>query len=58
MLGDHLLTKAQDVCRCLGANVMLLVHDDQGSGKLISYYKTRGFEPIFDYLDRAMVGTL
>jgi hypothetical protein len=37
---------------------MLLVHDDQGSGKLVSYYEKRGFRAIFDYLEKAMIGAL
>ena len=58
-LGDYLLSTACSILRDrLKAKYMLLVHDDNGSGKLIQYYKQRGFLSIFSYLDKAMIGQL
>ena len=58
-LGDYLLSTACSILRDrLKARYMLLVHDDNGSGKLIRYYQQRGFLPIFSYLDKAMIGRL
>ena len=58
-LGDYLLSTACNILRDrFKAKYMLLVHDDNGSGKLIQYYQQRGFLPIFSYLDKAMIGQL
>ena len=57
-LGDILFEKGKQMCRELGAGFMILVHDDDGSGKLIEYYKDRNFEPIFDVIDKGMLGRL
>ena len=54
-LGLELLRRARDKCLCMGCEYMLIVHDDQGSGKLVEYYKQCGFVPIFDYLDKGML---
>lgn len=58
MIGNILLVEGQKLCRDLGADHMILVHDDNGSGKLIKYYTDRGFEPIFDVIDKGMIGKL
>jgi hypothetical protein len=34
---------------------MLLVHDDNGSKKLIDYYQQRGFQCIDEFIDKGMV---
>ena len=57
-LGDILLEKGKGLCAELGANFMILVHDDDGTGKLIDYYARRGFRPIFDVIDKGMLGML
>jgi hypothetical protein len=57
-LGDILFEKGKQMCRDLGAGFMILVHDDDGSGKLIEYYKDRNFKPIFDVIDKGMLGKL
>lgn len=57
-LGDILLEKGKQMCRDLGAGFMILVHDDDGSGKLVDYYKDRDFKPIFDVIDKGMLGKL
>lgn len=54
-LGDYLLSLATSECRSRGNNYMLLYHDDNGSGRLIDYYKQRAFVPIFDFIDKAMI---
>ena len=54
-VGDYLLNTALEYCRKRGDQYILLVHDDTGSGKLIDYYKTRGFVPIFDFIDQGMI---
>ena len=56
--GDILLESGQRMCRELGANFMILVHDDNGSGRLISYYEKKGFLPIFDTIEKGMIGYL
>ena len=43
------------VARRRGDEYMLLVHDDDGSGRLIQYYIDRGFVPIFDFIDKGMI---
>ena len=58
LIGNILLIEGQKLCRDLGADHMILVHDDDGSGKLIKYYTDRGFEPIFDVIDKGMISKL
>lgn len=55
-LGHKLLELAIDEikCRKLG-DYMLLIHDDNGSGKLIEYYKSYGFKPLFDFIEKSMI---
>ena len=57
-IGDYLLHHCVQTLRSLHATHMLLVHDDNGSGKLVNYYQQRGFHAIFTYLDKAMIGKL
>lgn len=40
-LGDALLQEGKLFCKSKGDKFMLLVHDDNGSGKLINYYRNR-----------------
>lgn len=54
-LGDFLLDYGKNVCRSLGGTFMLLVHDDKGSGKLVDYYRNKGFISIFDDVDNGML---
>ena len=54
-LGLELLRRARDRCLKNGCEYMLIVHDDQGSGKLVDYYKRCGFIPIFNFLDKGML---
>lgn len=53
--GDYLLTLAMDMCRERGDEYMLLVHDDDGTGRLINYYVNRGFVPIFNFIEKGMI---
>lgn len=54
-LGDSLLDLAMNEIRKKNlGEYMLLIHDDDGSGKLIEYYRRRGFIPIFRFLDKGM----
>lgn len=57
-IGDFLLFRCAQTLRAMGASHMLLVHDDNGCGKLINFYIKRGFQPIFSYLEKAMIGKL
>jgi GNAT superfamily N-acetyltransferase len=57
-IGDVLLQLGQDYCRSKCDEYMLLIHDDNGSGKLIEYYKQRGFVDVFDSLDKGMICSL
>jgi GNAT superfamily N-acetyltransferase len=54
-LGDFLLINAMKLCKDRGDEYMLLVHDDDGSGKLIKYYEDRGFYPISDFIENGMI---
>jgi hypothetical protein len=54
-IGDLLLSSAKDLCRKKGDDFILLVHEDNGSGKLISYYQQRGFVGIEDILNKSMI---
>lgn len=54
--GDLLLSNIITEARSsLEAEYLLIVHDDNGSGKLINYYKDRGFIPIFDKILKGMI---
>ena len=39
----------------LKAQYLLIVHDDNGSGKLIKFYEDRGFQCISDKMDKCML---
>ena len=47
-LSDFLLNLAKSECKLRGDNLMLLIHDDNGSGKLIQYYLDRNFKLVND----------
>jgi len=54
--GDILLSNIITEARSkLKAEFLLIVHDDNGSGKLIKYYQDRGFVPIFRKIDKGML---
>ena len=54
-LGLELLRRARDRCIHMECEYMLIVHDDQGSGKLVEYYERCGFIPIFEFLEKGML---
>jgi hypothetical protein len=54
-LGDYLLDYGKNICRSLGGTFMLLVHDDKGSGRLVDYYRKKGFTAIFDDVENGML---
>jgi len=54
-LGDLLLNEVAKICFKRGDRYMLLVHDDNGSGKLISYYLNRGFIDVQNFLPKGML---
>ena len=56
--GDILLECGSDMCRHIGADYMILVHDDNGSGRLISYYEKKDFIPVFDTIEKGMIGII
>ena len=53
--GDLLLDAMKEECRSKNDTHMLLVHDDNGSGKLIDYYVKRGFKDVDSILKGAMI---
>eukprot|EP01039_Chlorochromonas_danica_P009183 gene9183-10142_t len=54
-LGEVLLERGKAYCREKGDSHMLLVHDDQGSGRLVQYYEQQGFLSIETILDKGMI---
>ncbi len=54
-LGSILLQYIIHEGKTLKANYLLLVHDDNGSNKLIKYYERKGFKEIFAFLDKGML---
>jgi ribosomal protein S18 acetylase RimI-like enzyme len=54
-IGDCLLSIAQEEFKRRGDKFQLIVHDDDGSGKLIRYYEERGFKRIEDFLPKGMI---
>jgi len=52
LLLSNIITEARSSLR---AQYLLIVHDDNGTGKLIRYYQDRGFLPIFDKIDKGMI---
>jgi ribosomal protein S18 acetylase RimI-like enzyme len=54
-IGEFLLHLAASRFMERGNDFMLIVHDDNGSGKLVQYYRRLGFLPIFHILDKGMV---
>ena len=58
-LGDMLLSIAVEQCLSKGDKYMLCVHDDEGSGKLVEWYKQRCFEVVpEEILDKGLIGML
>mmetsp|Transcript_26241 Transcript_26241/g.43741 ORF Transcript_26241/g.43741 Transcript_26241/m.43741 type:complete len:273 (+) Transcript_26241:2-820(+) len=57
-IGEFLLRNIQFECRHQGYSHMLLVHDDQGSGKLVEYYRQRGFVSVESFLPKGMICVL
>ena len=57
-LGETLLQLAYRECIRKGYRYMLLVHDDNGSGKLIRYYEARGFQSIHPFIPKGMIRQL
>lgn len=59
-LGDALLAQCLEGCKQQKSTHMLLVHDDQGSGKLVEFYKQRGFKDVSKVLglEKAMLISL
>ena len=53
--GDLLLEAMKEECRKKDDTHMLLVHDDNGSGRLIDYYAKRGFKDVDTILKGAMI---
>ena len=55
-MGDILLKLAYNEIkqRKLG-NYMLLVHDDDGSGKLVQYYEDRKFLSVSEFIEKGMI---
>jgi ribosomal protein S18 acetylase RimI-like enzyme len=55
-LGDVLLSLVtQEIVNRKLGHYLMISCDDNGSGKLIEYYKRRGFAPIFNFLERGMI---
>eukprot|EP01031_Cornospumella_fuschlensis_P032440 gene32440-39228_t len=54
-IGEILLDAGKDACRAKQDKYMLLIHDDNGSGKLIKYYQDRGFRGIDSFLPKGML---
>jgi GNAT superfamily N-acetyltransferase len=54
-IGIKLIERAKDYCNIHNYEYILLVHDDNGSGKLIDYYRKNGFIDIFPKLDKGMI---
>ena len=46
--------------RCLekGMEYLLLIHDDNGSGRLITFYEQQGFREIFSFIEKGMLTKL
>ena len=57
-LADYLLQKAVNYSINRGDDYMLLIHDDNGSGKLINYYKQRGFLDCSNIIDKGLITQL
>lgn len=54
-IGEYLLDLCKDYCRRKGDHYMILVHDDNGSNKLLQYYEQRGFTRIEYFLQKGMI---
>jgi len=54
-IGDLLLEAMKTECRIKNDTHMLLVHDDDGTGRLVNYYAKRGFKDVSAILKDAMI---
>jgi GNAT superfamily N-acetyltransferase len=54
-IGSILLQYIINEGKALQANYLLLVHDDDGSNKLVKYYERKGFKEIFAFLEKGML---
>eukprot|EP01038_Epipyxis_sp_PR26KG_P009497 gene9497-12794_t len=54
-IGNFLLQLSISACLNKGDDFMLIVHDDNGSGKLIDYYIDRGFVELDEILEKGMI---
>jgi len=54
-IGSILLQCIMSEGKSLRADYLLLVHDDNGSHRLIKYYERKGFKEIFNFLDKGML---
>jgi len=54
-LGEVLLGELMAECRALGATIMLLVHDDNGTGRLLKYYTERGFKSCPSLVEKGLL---
>jgi GNAT superfamily N-acetyltransferase len=57
-MGLSLLNCVKDRCRLKGMKYLLIVHDDNGSGKLVRYYKQQGFKEIYNFVEKGMITKL
>jgi len=57
-MGDMVLAKAISACLSKGDQFLLMVHDDSGSGRLIDWYKQRGFVSTLNVLEKGLIGRL
>jgi len=57
-LGDFLLAEVEREFKERGDDFILIVHDDNGSGKLIQYYLDRGFKSIESFLPNGLIKQL
>lgn len=56
--GDYFLSWVRQCSRENGDSCLLLVHDDQGSGRLVEFYRQRGFFSIEELIPKGMVCVL
>ena len=57
-LADYLLHTSAEMSKNRGDSYMLLVHDDNGSGKLIDYYTDRGFIGCENIIEKGLLAKL
>lgn len=54
-LSDLLLNHSLAKSKARGDTFMLLLHDDDGSGRLVDFYRDRGFVPCPEIIDKGMI---